>query len=316
MRALKSDPTFVLIHPDACIIAFQRVATQQLSSAQLQVQYVQFDRKLVELAARLASRCLVMHAQPPQVVKRDKNFTIGARFLLAPYLAQCPNLRSLLLLEPVTQNSGYGMGAAQMEQRAFGVRVRIICEEEAKSQFNGHPNPSAAQNARSSTKPGKLPHFSRSKKERNRAEWALSAEGDVFAPFALDGSDGANGELLVIDVQHSRRGESGGKAPEDLQSVRFSRHCLLYSTHGTHICILQNSITFHSNPCCSQFRWYILAEAVILAVGVGRVHMRALSPPMFLPVSSSQIERYSRITFWRNAFGNVSPFRPIISKLS
>lgn len=53
----------------------------------------------------------------------------------------------------------------------------------------------------------------------------------------------------------------------------------------------------------------MLVEAVVQAVGVGRVHVRALSPPMLLPVNNSQTERYTRIVFWRNAFGGAHEAR-------
>ena len=56
-------------------------------------------------------------------------------------------------------------------------------------------------------------------------------------------------------------------------------------------------------------RWYLLAVALVQAVGVGRVHVRALSPPMFLPVNNAQTERYTRIIFWRNAFGGAHEAR-------
>ena len=101
--------------------------------------FLQFDRKLVELVARLTARSLlVMHAPPPQVVKRDKNFAIGARFLLAASLAQCPNLRSLLLLEPTqstqaTQVNANGLALVTEGQKMFGARISIVREEVAKA---------------------------------------------------------------------------------------------------------------------------------------------------------------------------------------
>ena len=270
VRALKSDVSFVRIYPNACHTIIQRAValpagptcTQPPVPVRLEHVYLQFDKKLVELAARLTARSLVMHAPPPQVVKRDKNFAIGVRFLLAPFLAQCPNLRSLLLLEPTPENP-----------KAFGARISIVREEAAKAilceqqqrsisvsisvsgNATGQPEQSghrthahtrgAHTRAASETNADKLPHFSRStsskeyssRKKAQRssqqeraaevssseqgAQWELTETGEVLAPFALDGSDGANGELLVNDVQHARNGEPGGKHDEELKTVRL-----------------------------------------------------------------------------------------------
>ena len=240
-------------------------------------------RKIEAILKALLQHCFLVYNQPPQVIKRDKNFGISFKLLVAEALMKCYSVNRVLkidekltlsiltehnknwLLDP--RNTGQELHEPQMgakqrdEQPRFGMGERTKRSNEEDAADGGKNGQKRASRRRRSASTNEEPIG-------NGGGWSLEGACAVNNRCSLDTL--ANG-LWMLKLRHTRIGKPGG-----------------------------------DNAKADPPFYHLVGECRVAIVGeeTSWVPLRAFSLPMLLPVGNEQLERYELSVFWRNAFGN------------